>query len=56
MRLKPNYAAAHYELGLVYLATDNTDAVFEEYLQLLDLNKKLANKLYEAMPPSTRPH
>ncbi len=50
VHLKPDYALAHYELGLVYLASDQTDAAFEEYTRLLDLNEKLAKKLYEAMP------
>ena len=58
VRLKPDYAQAHYELALAYLSQGDKEAALEEYTTLTTLNPKLAERLYELLnkypgrPPS----
>ena len=49
--LKPNYRNAHYELGLFYLYTGNRSGALDEYKILKDLDKDLAQKLFDAIYP-----
>ena len=44
-KLKPKDANTHYELGLCYFLTGQSENVRDEYLQLLALNPSLAEKL-----------
>lgn len=46
IRLKPDYPEAHYELGLVNLALKNLASALDEYKVLLNLDQKLAQKLF----------
>jgi len=46
-RINPNHAKAHYSLGLTYLILDNRDSALEEYNILKDLDRKLANSLFD---------
>lgn len=45
--IKPDYAVAHYGLGLAYLDLDDRNSALGEYEVLKNLNKPLADKLYE---------
>ena len=45
VKLKPDFAAAHYELGLLYVETGERDMAQEEYTILITLDQKLADKL-----------
>ena len=49
IRLKTDYAAAHYELGISYLAASYRAAAMEEYTTLVSLNEKLAAQIYAAI-------
>lgn len=49
IRLKTDYAAAHYELGLSYVSARDQAAALEEYTALVSLNQKLADQLYAAI-------
>lgn len=49
VKLKPDYAAAHCELALLYVATGDLDAAIEEHSTLTSLDQKLADKLYAAI-------
>ena len=46
IRIKPNDDNAHYDLGMTYLLLDNSDSALDQYNLLKDLNKDLANKLF----------
>lgn len=46
IRLKPDFAEAHYYLGVVYLKVDDRSNALEEYNILKNLNKELANELF----------
>jgi len=46
IRIEPDYAKAHFGLGLTYLRTRDEDLALEEYRILKDLDKGLANKLF----------
>ena len=46
IRIKPNDYNAHYDLGMTYLHLDNTDSALDQYTILKDLNKDLANTLF----------
>lgn len=45
--INPNHTNAHYNLGLMYLIIGDNGAAFEEYKILKDLDKDLANKLFD---------
>lgn len=46
IRIKPDYAEAHYGLGFIYLRLGDRGSALDEYKILKDLNKELANKLF----------
>lgn len=46
IRIKPDYAVAHYALGAVYLMLEDSGSALEEYKILKDLDKDLANQLF----------
>lgn len=46
IRLKPDYPEAHYELGLANLHLKNKALALDEYKILLNLDQKLAQKLF----------
>jgi tetratricopeptide (TPR) repeat protein len=46
IRIKPNYANAHYGLGLSYIAFSDRSSALEEYKILKDLDRELANELF----------
>ena len=46
IRLKPNFAMAHSLLGVIYLDTNNRAKALDEYKILKDLDKDLADKLF----------
>lgn len=46
IRLMPDYPEAHYELGLANLALKNRASALEEYKILMNLDPKLAQKLF----------
>ena len=45
IRLKPNYADAHYFLGLAYLLIDDKGSALEEYKTLKKLDPKNVDEL-----------
>jgi tetratricopeptide (TPR) repeat protein len=47
LRIKPNLAATHYNLGNVYLIIGNRELALEEYKILKAMNSDLANTLYQ---------
>lgn len=46
INLKPDYAEAHYDLGIAYLLLGNKRSAREEYKILKDLGKEKANDLF----------
>lgn len=44
--IKPDDAEAHYYLGLTYLLLEDRGSALQEYRILKDLDKDLANKLF----------
>jgi tetratricopeptide (TPR) repeat protein len=46
IRIKPDFAEAHYNLGLTYLILGDKGSALDEYRILKDLDKDLANKLF----------
>jgi len=46
IRIKPDYAEAHYFLGLAYIITRDKGSALDEYKILKEINKELANKLF----------
>ena len=49
LRVKPNYAQAHYSLGLVYAGLNDKDGVTREFAILKRLDPKLADQFYNAV-------
>ena len=54
IRLKNDYATAHYYLGLVYIEQKNKAGAQAEYAILQRLDRALAQKLFDAAPPSMK--
>ena len=54
IRLKGDYALAHYYLGLVHIAQKNKQGAQAEFVILQRLDQPLAKKLFDAAPPSMR--
>ena len=50
-RIKPDYAEAHHILGLMYLLAGNKASALEEYKILKDLDRVLANELFNRIYP-----
>jgi len=46
IRINPDDAEAHYNLGLVYLITGDRDSALDEYKILRELDRDMANKLF----------
>ena len=46
IRIKPDFAFAHYNLGLCYVVERQKGDALDEYSILKDLDKELANKLF----------
>jgi tetratricopeptide (TPR) repeat protein len=44
IRIKPDYAKAHYNLGIVYLILGNKSSALEQYKILKNLDVDLANR------------
>ena len=51
IRIKPDFAWAHFNLGQAYLLSDNKDSALKEYKILKDLDKEKANELYNLIYP-----
>ncbi|UCH80236.1 MAG: tetratricopeptide repeat protein [Nitrospiraceae bacterium] len=49
IRIKPDFADAHYNLGIAYLMIDDKVSSLDEYKILKDLDKELANKLFNVI-------
>ena len=47
IRIKPDDAEAHYNLGRAYLGVGDRGSALEEYKILKDLDKDWANKLFK---------
>ncbi len=47
IRLKPDYATAHYNLGVTYVESGNRNAAMVEYEILAKLKPDSAEKLYK---------
>jgi tetratricopeptide (TPR) repeat protein len=47
VRIKPDFAEAHLDLGMIYLRMGDRDSALGEYKILRDLDKELANKLFD---------
>ena len=47
IRIKPDYADAHYGLGLIYVLVGDRNSALEEYKILKDLDTKSANRLFD---------
>jgi tetratricopeptide (TPR) repeat protein len=46
IRIKPDYAEAHYRLGLVYLLIGNKSSALDQYKILKNLDNDSANQLF----------
>jgi tetratricopeptide (TPR) repeat protein len=46
IRLEPDYAGAHYNLGMAYNNIGNREAALEQYEILKELGPDTANKLF----------
>lgn len=46
IRIKPDFAEAHCSLGVAYYGVGDRGSAMDEYKILKDLNKDLANKLF----------
>ena len=46
IRIQPDYAKAHYGLGIIYLILEDRGSALDQYKILKDLNKDLANQLF----------
>jgi len=46
IELKPNWARAHYHLGVAYLKIGKEDSALEQYKTLKGLDQNYANKLF----------
>jgi len=49
IRIKPDYAEAHFNLGVTYLLLEDSGSALEEYKILKDLDRDLANKLFNVI-------
>jgi tetratricopeptide (TPR) repeat protein len=49
IRIKPDYAEAHLILGLAYIITGDKGSALDEYKILKEIDKELANKLFNAI-------
>ena len=49
IKLKPDFAAARYELALAYAALGQTEAAWQEFDELVNLDRSLARKLYDEL-------
>ncbi len=49
IRIKPDYTDAHFFMGLSYLNIGNKGAALDEYKILKDLDKSLANELFDSI-------
>ncbi|MBA3567901.1 MAG: tetratricopeptide repeat protein [Pyrinomonadaceae bacterium] len=47
--LKPDYAGAYFNLGVVYLATKKKDAALEQHTILKTLNQQLAGEFFNVI-------
>lgn len=47
IRIKPDYVDAHYDLGMAYAILGNTGSALDEYKILKELDKTLADKLFD---------
>jgi len=47
VRIDPDYAEAHYSLGVAYLLIKDRDSALNEYKILKELDIDLANKLFD---------
>ncbi len=45
-KIKPDFAEAHYNLGSVYVMFDDIGSALEEYKILIDLDRRLAYRLF----------
>jgi len=46
IRITPDLANAHYNLGVAYLILNDRGSALEEYKILKELNPEMANKLF----------
>ncbi|MCX7771382.1 MAG: tetratricopeptide repeat protein [Proteobacteria bacterium] len=46
IRIKPDDAKAHYNLGLVYLILNDRNSALDFYKKLKTLNPEMANRLF----------
>ncbi len=49
--IKPDYAQAHFNLGLVYIIMDDKGSALDVYKILKDLDEYLANLLFDKIYP-----
>jgi tetratricopeptide (TPR) repeat protein len=49
IKIKPDFNAAHYNLGIAYHMIDDKVSALDEYKILKDLDKELANKLFNVI-------
>jgi len=54
IKLKNDYATAHYNMGLLYIEQRNKVGAQGEYAILQRLDRDLAKKLFDAAPPNMR--
>ena len=47
LRIVPDLADAHYELGLVYVLSNDRDSALEQYKILKKLDTEVANELFD---------
>jgi tetratricopeptide (TPR) repeat protein len=50
IRLDPDNAEAHYNLGLTYLCLEDNGSALEQYKILKKLDTELANRLFDLIP------
>ena len=50
IRIQPDYAEAHYNLGIVYLSVGNKNVAIEQYKILKNLDMDFAAKLFSFIP------
>jgi len=46
IRIKPDYAKAHYNLGIIYLVLNDRGSALEQYKILKTLDPEMANQLF----------
>ena len=47
IRVDPDFAPAHYNMGIIYLNTGDKAAALEEYKILKELNPEMAEMLFK---------